>query len=763
MSLTYSEGSGIISAISSNQILDILGKVPDNTQKLINPRSIRDSILSVWENSVIRFTKNSSNIDYIGIARENVNSKIFLGKKKIGGGDVLSQSLLNSDNDFFFYNNKLDGNPNQNLKIKFLSGNNPNLFENSPYLEFIQVSGLTQSITTNLTHNQPFGGDFQFIAGNFGKIKLNSLNIPSIINSNSILSSPTFSNSGDIFLIRESGGDITFKKVKDNSISYIQWNGSDLIFTGSGDSFSGTISLTGISGSGSIDYISNVTFSNNKLIFTGTGSAFTGDVDINIPTYIDSYITSITLSGSNIVFTGTGSAPSGTLNLNLSGGSGLTGSGTMNTLTKWGVSNSLTGSSIWESNGRLGILSNDPKVSLEINPISNNPNVAPLTINNRSLNASRDIPTIGYNYYFDTVDLRYNINKISSYIEFGSNISTDSSFLFKTRKSGNDWLTPLELSSTGSFDYNILRKIGSGSNFIIGSTVITDGNSPFNNSDHTLLIDGDFRTSSRRFVSTTILRVRFNTTLEKAFTYNPTSPLSAPFINVGTGMTYNIDNKDENIFVYNTNSNINSGVEVVLPNLLNLTFKDMGRIISIHNSNDKNVIITCPSSIELYGESPGNFISQIILEKGDSVRLISIFGGINTNSVWKVVSINRVKKYKVCSFLLNQTGISNPVPTFLENELGLTSNDFTRTGIGQYEITKSGLFTNNKTALLVNNNQSDGITYLTNVSFERSGNNKLIINQRQYLSVLNPNTLSSPSLIDGISSNGYLFEIRIYN
>jgi len=752
MSLTYSEGSGITSAVSSNQILDILGKVPDNTQKLINPRSIRDSILSVWENSVIRFTKNSSNIDYIGIARENVNSKIFLGKKTISGSDVLSQSLLNSDNDFFFYNNKLDSNPNQNLKIKFLSGDNPNLFENSPYLEFIQVSGLTQSITTNLTHNQPFGGDFQFIAGNFGKIKLNSLNIPSISSSNSILSSPTFSNSGDIFLIRESGGDITFKKIKDNSISDIQWNGSDLIFTGSGDSFSGTISLTGISGSGSIDYISNVTFSNNKLIFTGTGSAFTGDVNINIPTYIDSYITSITLSGNNIVFTGTGSAPSGTLNLNLSGGSGLTGSGTMNTLTKWGVSNSLTGSSIWESNGRLGILSNDPKVSLEINPISVLQG-APLVLNNRFLNAGRDIPTIGYNYHFDIVDLRYNTNKISSYIEFGSNIS-DTSLLFKTRKSGNDWLTPLELSR-GSFDYNILRKIGVGSNFIIGSTVITDGNSPFNNSDHTLLIDGDFRTSSRRFVSTTILRViqLFSNTpfLNKTFNYDPTS--NVPTVNnVGTGMTYNIDNKDENIFVYNANSNSSNQVEVVLPNLTNLS-KDMGRIISIHNSNNKNVKITCQSSIELYD----NNIQEIILEKGDSIRLISIF---STSSVWKVVSINRVKKYKVCSFLLNQTGNNAPVPIFLENELGLTAGDFTRTSVGKYEITKNGLFTNNKTALLVNNNQRNLVS-LTNVSFEISGINKLIINQRIYIGLTNLNP--DQELTDGIISSGYLFEIRIYN
>jgi len=98
-------------------------------------------------------------------------------------------------------------------------------------------------------------------------------------------------------------------------ISVITLSGNDLIFTGTGSAFSGTISLP-ISGSGSVDYISGITLSGENLVFSGTGSAFSGTISLSgISGGTQSYISGITLSSNDLVFTGTGSAFSGTISL----------------------------------------------------------------------------------------------------------------------------------------------------------------------------------------------------------------------------------------------------------------------------------------------------------------------------------------------------------------------------------------------------------------------------------------------------------------
>ena len=70
-------------ANSFNNISDVLTVIPDNTQKLINPRDVRDAIFSNWENTVIRYTSNTSGTQYIGIAREDIKDKLFFGKKSL--------------------------------------------------------------------------------------------------------------------------------------------------------------------------------------------------------------------------------------------------------------------------------------------------------------------------------------------------------------------------------------------------------------------------------------------------------------------------------------------------------------------------------------------------------------------------------------------------------------------------------------------------------------------------------------------------------
>lgn len=200
-------------ANSFNNISDVLSVITDNTQKLINPRDVRDVIFSNWENTVIRYTSNTSGTQYIGIAREDVKDKLFFGKKSLSGSNILSNTVLSaqSDVDIFFYNTKSDSDPSQNLKIGFIAGSSQSLHTSVPYLEVIQVSGGTPSLGLNLTHNQPFGGDFNFEAGQYGRIGLNSLIVPSVTDISSMISSPSASIVGDLFVVRSSSGYLEFR------------------------------------------------------------------------------------------------------------------------------------------------------------------------------------------------------------------------------------------------------------------------------------------------------------------------------------------------------------------------------------------------------------------------------------------------------------------------------------------------------------------------------------------------------------------------
>lgn len=192
---------------SFNNINDVLNVLPDNTSKFISPKDVRDAVFSNWENSVIRYTSNSSGTQYIGVAREDVKDKLFLGKKNLGTNNILSNSVLsaNSDVDIFFYNTKSDSG-SQDLKIGFLAGSSQSLHNSIPYLEVVQVSGGTPSLGLNLSHNQPFGGDFNFQAGSNGRISLNSLILPSVNEFTTMISSPSASLVGDLFLVRSSSG-----------------------------------------------------------------------------------------------------------------------------------------------------------------------------------------------------------------------------------------------------------------------------------------------------------------------------------------------------------------------------------------------------------------------------------------------------------------------------------------------------------------------------------------------------------------------------
>jgi hypothetical protein len=58
---------------------------------------------------------------------------------------------------------------------------------------------------------------------------------------------------------------------------------------------------------------------------------------------------------------------------------------------------------------------------------------------------------------------------------------------------------------------------------------------------------------------------------------------------------------------------------------------------------------------------------------------------------WNTLLTNNNRPYFVYTVFLNQTGTSAPIPTILEDSIGLPT--WARTGVGTYTLTKTGFFT----------------------------------------------------------------------
>jgi hypothetical protein len=186
MSVTYSINPN--SSIETTRKVDVnsvLQSLPNNTQKLIKPRDVRDAFLSTWSNSAFKLTKiKDSNIEYIGLDSGNPNdrdikNKILLGKRNYGNNDIMNNELLNSNSDIFFYNTKKDideGNivDQSSTKIAILSGTNSESHINSPYLEsFATASQFNFNIVN------PSGGDIS-LRSITGNVYLNDIPFPKI-------------------------------------------------------------------------------------------------------------------------------------------------------------------------------------------------------------------------------------------------------------------------------------------------------------------------------------------------------------------------------------------------------------------------------------------------------------------------------------------------------------------------------------------------------------------------------------------------------
>lgn len=186
MSTTYSINVGtIIEASKKPDIYSALVDLPDNVQKKISPRDLRDAIFTTWGSAVFKLTTPDSISDeYIGIDTSNpenrdVKKKILLGKRTVGNLDVMSNTLLtNTDADIFIYNTKSDSVSQNETKVAILAGTDSSLYYTAPW---IGATFSTQSNSIGLEIRNPAltGGPIN-IYSDTGRVGINGVAFPTV-------------------------------------------------------------------------------------------------------------------------------------------------------------------------------------------------------------------------------------------------------------------------------------------------------------------------------------------------------------------------------------------------------------------------------------------------------------------------------------------------------------------------------------------------------------------------------------------------------
>ena len=184
MPATYSINVGTpTEALRKQDINSVLLDLPDNTQKLISPKDVRDAFLSAWATSAFKQTIGQANIEYLGIdsgdpSNRDIKEKIFIGKRNYAGGDIMSNSLLNNtNNDIYFYNTKSDLGT-QSTKIVILSGTDSTLHTNAPYIESNSINSNT-ALDLNLVNPSLFSGPINIVS-NTGRVAINGITFPTL-------------------------------------------------------------------------------------------------------------------------------------------------------------------------------------------------------------------------------------------------------------------------------------------------------------------------------------------------------------------------------------------------------------------------------------------------------------------------------------------------------------------------------------------------------------------------------------------------------
>ena len=187
MSATYSINVGTITESTRKEnVFTVIQELPDNTQKLISPRDIRDAFVSAWANSSFKVTtpSNLSNAEYIGIdsgdpSNRDIKKKILIGKRGYANLDIMNFNLLaNTSPDIYFYNTKSDTITQSSTKIAILSGTSSTLHQYAPYIESIVA---TSSLGTNLNIVNPslFEGPISILSES-GRVAINGIVFPTV-------------------------------------------------------------------------------------------------------------------------------------------------------------------------------------------------------------------------------------------------------------------------------------------------------------------------------------------------------------------------------------------------------------------------------------------------------------------------------------------------------------------------------------------------------------------------------------------------------
>lgn len=225
-------------SVDFTSVLDVLH---DNTNKEINPKDIRDAVLTSWSSSAFKQTfASQSIISYIGIDNANtdylnkdVKEKIFIGKRYYTGTnsthDVMTTSLLSSDGDIFFYNTKKDSVSNNKTRIAILAGTNSSLYTNSPYIQSqIVTIGTYSSLSLDIVNPTLTGGTATTLNLNssYGTVSVNNIVFPRPQQSQGL--DVGLTAAGDGRVLSWNNGNLGWSDITFNASSFIGVTGSPI-------------------------------------------------------------------------------------------------------------------------------------------------------------------------------------------------------------------------------------------------------------------------------------------------------------------------------------------------------------------------------------------------------------------------------------------------------------------------------------------------------------------------------------------------------
>jgi len=192
---TFSSGSTIANKL--NGIQDVINYIPDNSTGVIVPKNFRDGYYTLWENTAFKpTTATGLGTSYIGIDQStlilndiNWYPKIYFGQKQVDSNPIMSNDLLGSDVDFFFFTTKDTSGGNYDTKVSFLAGSSSYWSNGSLVTPYIQskvestVDGnyinfnITNPSFVGDTQSNYYGGDINVKSEN-GYVVINNFHFP---------------------------------------------------------------------------------------------------------------------------------------------------------------------------------------------------------------------------------------------------------------------------------------------------------------------------------------------------------------------------------------------------------------------------------------------------------------------------------------------------------------------------------------------------------------------------------------------------------